>query len=62
MVTGKTRSDLGELSLGEEVQIIVNDDGSYGTVGTRVVRIDTNGQKWVKLNGEYWKYPQQVDH
>ena len=59
---GKTRDELGSLSKEREVQIIVDDDGAYGTTGTRITRIDDNGQEWVKLHGQYWKYPQQVDY
>ena len=61
-MTGKTRDELGELSTGQEVEIIVDDDGAYGTPGTRVTRVDETGQEWVKLHGKYWKYPEQVDH
>ena len=58
---GKTRQDLGKLSKGRKVSMIVNDDGYHGTKGTRVTRVDQNGQEWVKLNGKYWKYPEQIE-
>jgi hypothetical protein len=59
---GKNRSQLGDLSLGREVDIVVDDDGAYGTLGTRLTRVDETGQEWVKLNGQYWKYPEQVEY
>lgn len=61
MVSGKTRDELGELTKTREVKLIVEDDGAYGTMGTRVAREDEDGQEWVKLNGKYWRYPQEVE-
>lgn len=61
-MSGKDRDDLGELEKDGKVNIIVDDDGAYGTAGERVKWVDEDGQAWVKLNGKYWKYPEQVDH
>ena len=58
---GKTRQDLGKLSKGRKVSIVIDDDGCYGTFGTRVTRVDERGREWVKLNGKYWKYPEQIE-
>lgn len=58
---GKTRQDLGELSKGRKVSVVVSDNGYHGSLGTRVTRVDESGQEWVKLNGKYWKYPEQVE-
>ena len=60
-MSGKTRQDLGELSKGKKVSMVVVDDGFYPTMGIRITRVDNSGQKWVKLNGKYWKYPEQVE-
>jgi hypothetical protein len=58
---GTKRDELGRLNKTREVPIVVNDDGAYPTMGTRVAREDSAGQEWVKLHGAYWKYPQQCD-
>lgn len=62
MVKGKSRDELGELQKEGKVQIVVDDDGAFPTMGKRVKWVDTNGQAWVKLNGKYWKYPEHIEH
>lgn len=62
MKIGKTKEEMGELTMGHEVRIAPPGIPYFKGHETRTTRIDGEGNEWVRIKKKYYRYPEQIQN
>lgn len=62
MKIGKTKEEVGEVTMGREVRIAPPGIPYFEGHATRKTRIDKDGNEWVRIKRKYYRYPEQIQN